>query len=100
MLAIASNERGTMTRGRWFWIIGFLCLAALVVLFPTTGVAACSNPGGCVSEGSDTWLGLVRWPFNANWAIWTYALVTVGLCVALAVTAIKFVLRSRRTATS
>jgi hypothetical protein len=55
-----------MTRERWLWLAGLAAFVALVVLFPTTGVTACSDPGGCVNQGTDTWFGLVRWPFSAN----------------------------------
>jgi len=89
-----------MTRGRWLWLVALAAFVVLIALFPTTGVSACSDPGGCVGEGTDTWFGLVRWPFSANWAIWTYALSTFALAIALIVTAIRSLRRSRLTATN
>jgi hypothetical protein len=89
-----------MTRGRWLWLIGFVGFGVLVALFPTTGVSACSDPGGCVNQGTDTVFGLLRWPFSANWAIWTYALSTFALGIALIVTAIRSLRRSRRAVTN
>jgi len=86
-----------MTRGRWLWLVALAAFVVLVALFPTTGVAGCSNPGGCVNEGTDTLFGILRWPFSANWAIWTYALSTIALGIALIVTAIKSLRRSRLT---
>jgi hypothetical protein len=100
MLAAHLSDGDTMTRGRWFWLAGLTAFVVLVVLFPTTGVTACSDPGGCVNQGTDTWVGLVRWPFSANWAIWTYALSTVALGMVLIVTAIRTLRRSRQTVTN
>ncbi len=77
------------------WVVGVLtCGFFLMVLgLPVTSVGMCSDPGGCTVPGSNSWSGLVDWPFGSDLFVWSYWLITVALGVAAGVALVRLIRR-------
>lgn len=78
-----------MRTGRGAWLAGVALLVVLIACLPTTGVVACSDPGGCAHQGMEFLAGLVTWPYLPSGVVVAYLFVLLLLSGVLAVTAIR-----------